>query len=251
MKYRNLFLFILPLLLIFPLWSKPLDNIIFITENYPPYNFQKENQIQGISVDILKELLKKTHSSNNNIKILPWARGYHYVQTVKNTALFSMVRTPEREHLFKWVGPIMTTTNSLITLKEKHIKIESIKDLHKYKIGVVRDDIGEQLLLNMGISKLQLESTGGIDAIHKLIKMLNKNRFDIWSYDYSVARWELKKNDYDINNYEIIYTLNKSELYFAFHKETPKKVIKQLQKALDELKNDKKYQEIIDKYLKM
>ena len=234
-------------------WANPIDDITFITENYPPYNFKDKENVKGIAPDILVLLFEKVGSkkTRKNIKVLPWARGYRYVQEVENTALFSTVRTQKRENLFKWVGPIATSTNSLIALKKNNIKIESINDLNEYKIGVVRDDIGEQLLLQLGIKPRQIESTGGVDAIYKLIKMLNRNRFDIWSYEQSVAQWELKKNDYALNKYEVIYKLKTSELYFAFHKNTPEEVINQLQNALDELKKEGKYQLILDKYLKM
>lgn len=234
-------------------WAKPIDNITFITENYPPYNFKDKEQVKGIAADILVLLFEKVGSkkTRKDIKVLPWARGYHYVQELENTALFSTVRTKKRENLFKWVGPIAISTNSLIALKKNNIEIETINDLEEYKIGVVRDDIGEQLLLNLGVNQRQIESTGGLDAIYKLIKMLNAHRFDILSYEESVALWELKKNDFDLNKYKVIYKLKHSELYYAFHKNTPQEVINELQTALDELKKEGKYQLILNKYLKM
>jgi len=182
---KLIFIFIFIFLLSTNVMSKAIDEINFITENYPPFNFKEEGKIQGISVDILLLMLKEVQSkqSRKDIKILPWARGYSYLQTLKNTALFSTTRTVQRENLFKWVGPISQTTISLIARKDNHIKINSIHDIHKYTTGVVRDDIGEELLLNKGIEKSHFERTGGIDAIKKLIKMLDKNRFDVISFE--------------------------------------------------------------------
>ena len=30
-----------------------VDDIVFVTENYPPFNFEKDGDLQGVSVDTL------------------------------------------------------------------------------------------------------------------------------------------------------------------------------------------------------
>lgn len=233
-------------------FSKPIDDISFMTENYPPYNFKHNNKLQGISVDLLELMFKKLESKKSikDIRLLPWARSYYNLQNIKNSALFSMTRTKQREHLFKWVGPISPTTISLISKKSHHIKIDSVNDIMKYKIGVVRDDIGEQTLIELGISSKQLDDVGGINALDKLIKMLDKDRFDMLAYEENVRLWKYKKMGLDPKLYEVVYQLKKASLYFAFHKDTSDKLIIQLQNLLDKIKEEGKYQKIIDKYLK-
>jgi len=240
--------------LILPLFSfaKPIDDIIFMSENYPPYNFKKDNKVQGISVDILVLMLKKLKSkqSRKDIRILPWARGYHYLQKKPNTALFSTTRTQQREKLFKWVGPILSTRSALLAKKSLNIKIKSIDDIKQYKIGAVRDDIGEQILLNNGVPSTQIENVGGIDALYKLIKMLHRDRFEILSYEKNVGEREIIKMGFDINQYEVVYQFKKSSLYFAFHKDTSDDLISEFQNTLDEIKEDGQYQQIVNKYFK-
>ena len=41
-----------------------------------------------------------------------------------------MARTPEREHLFKWVGPINTLSIGLIAKKSSHVTISEPACLH-------------------------------------------------------------------------------------------------------------------------
>jgi len=230
--------------------AKTLNKMVFMTENSPPYNFLQKGELKGTAVELLDLMLKKVGSnqSKKDIVMLPWSRAYTYVQTKKNTVLFSTTRTKEREELFKWVGPIAQNIIALIAKKNKHIVIKSLDDITKYKIGVVREDIGEQILLNLGISAKHMENTGGVDAIHKVIKMLNRERFQLLSYNEDSAYLEIKKLGFDINNYERVFVLSKSELHFAFHIDTPDKIIQQFQKALDELKKEGTYKEIIDKY---
>jgi len=232
------------------IFSNPVDKITFMTENSPPYNFLKNKKLKGTAVDLLVKMLEKVEAKQKreDIIVLPWSRGYAYVQSQKNSSLFATTRTDKREKLFKWVGPISKIMITLIAKKSKHVKISNLEDLKKYKIGVVREDIGEQLLLNLNVNKKQIENTGGIDAIHKVIKMLNRDRFDVLSYNEESAFVEIGKLGFESSDYERVYVLSESALYYAFHIDTSEEVITTLQNALDELKKDGTYDKIFDSY---
>ena len=229
-----------------------VDELVIITETYPPFNYEQKGNLQGISVEIMGLILKKAGSklTIKNIQLLPWSRGYKNVQNVKNTCLFSTTRTPERENLFKWVGPIISNKNVLIALKAKNIKIQSINDCKKYKIGVVSDDIGEQLLLKEGFKKEALDRIGGTTAITQSIQKLIRGRIDLFSYSEAVVQWEIKNLKKNPGDFETVYTLSEGQLYYALNKETSDAVISQMQKALDELKRGDEIKGIIQKYTK-
>lgn len=232
--------------------AQSVDELNLMTENYPPYNFKDGGKLQGISVDLLVSMLEKLNSkqSRDSIRLTPWARGYQDLLKKKNTCLFATTRTEEREKLFKWVGPISSTTISLIARKDRNVKINSEKEIMKYRIGVVREDIGEQLLVSAGIELSKLDRIGGVNATLQSIKKLNKGRFEAWSYEENVAKWEIKENGFNPDEYEIVYTLKEGELYYAFHRDTSGSLIQKLQNTLDELKKDGTYQKTLDRYLK-
>ncbi len=232
--------------------AQSIDDIYFATENYPPYNYQKNGELKGISIDLIEMIFNKLNSrqSRYTIHLLPWARGYFYLTDRKNTCLFSTLRTKKREKLFKWVGPITSSAISVMTEKKKNITINDINDIKNYKIGVVREDVGEQLLVTKGIPLKSLIRVTGVDAIHLLINKLNKGLIDVLAYDETVTRWTAKMNKYSPEDYEVVHTLKEGEYYFAFHIDTPDSTINMLQKALDELKKDGTFQKILDSYLK-
>ncbi|MCP4163486.1 MAG: transporter substrate-binding domain-containing protein [Deltaproteobacteria bacterium] len=131
------------------LFSQSLPGFLIMTENWKPYNFQEDGVIKGVSTDMLVLMLKKIGSQQGrkDIKLYPWSRSYKLVQEKKNAVLYTTTRTPEREKMFKWVGPIFDMTFYIYALKSKKIKIKSYDDLKKYKIGVIREDVTEQLLV--------------------------------------------------------------------------------------------------------
>ena len=222
-----------------------------ITEQYQPYNFIDPNdnsqKIQGIAVDLLVEMLAKSGSSQSlqDIQMQPWARGYETLKNKKNTLLFSTTRTKERENSFKWACPINEIKTELIALKSSKIKIGDKKDLLKYQIGSVRDDVGEQLLVAAGVPLGKLKRTAKYESN---LKKLQTSRIDLYvgSMDSLDAMCQNIGCSTDI--FEPVYTLDVSQLCFAFNKQTNDDVINTMQKALDEIVAQGKIKELHKKY---
>ncbi len=246
---RITLLFVLSIAFAIPclLNASSLDNFTIMTEHYPPYNFEQDGQLKGFAIDVMVEILKRTHSKKTlkDIQLLPWARSYNDIQEKPNTILFSMTRSKERENMFKWVGPISPTKIVILAKKTSKIKINSSSDIKKYKIGAIRDDIGHQLLTKNGVIDIDLSSDMITD-----IKKMDAGRIDLWAYEENVARWELKNQGKNPSDYETVYTLLSGELFIAFNKGTSDATIIEVQNSLNDIKKDGTYQKIVNKYLK-
>jgi polar amino acid transport system substrate-binding protein len=70
----------------------------------------------------------------------------------------------------------------------------------------------------------------------------------MFSYETKVAKYSINLNGYDSDDYEVIYTLANNELYFAFNRLTPDKIINKWQNALDKIKANGIYDTIIKQY---
>ena len=231
------------------LYSNEIDMMKLLTEEYPPYNYTENGIVIGIAPDLMEEMLKKldTKLTQKDIKVYPWARGYLMALKEKNTVLFAMTKTSAREKLFKWVGPIIENHNILMAKKEKNIKINSFEDINKYEVGVVRNDIAEQLLLSNGVYEKNLQEVANVISN---LKKLNVDRVDLIGYTEIALKWVIKKNKYNLDDYEIVFNLTKepSSLYFAFNKDTSDEIIEKFQNVLDEVKKEGTYDNIILKY---
>ncbi|HYD62371.1 MAG TPA: transporter substrate-binding domain-containing protein [Noviherbaspirillum sp.] len=230
--------------------AQSLDELVFITEDYPPFNFERDGKRLGIAVDVLEEMLALARSKKTraDIKVWPWARGYETTLKEKNTVLFSTTRTEAREHLFKWVGPIMPSRIVLVAKKAREIRLRSIEDLNhaSYKIGVVREDIGGQLLANAGVGK---ERTVQANSGVSVAKMLHAGRVDMWAYGAPVIMWNLKELGYPTNAYEEVFTLTESQqYYYAVNKDTDDRLVGKLQAALEQVKAKGRFNAIVARY---
>jgi polar amino acid transport system substrate-binding protein len=220
-----------------------------MTEDYAPFNFEKDGKVQGIAVDLMVEMLKKVGSSQtrDDIKLLPWARGLKDLGTKPNAVLFSTTRTKERENLYKWVCPINTLITEVIALKSKNIKITSNQDFGKYKVGCVLDDVGQDLIIAAGVPIEKLDRTSSYKTN---VKKLNAGRLDLYVSSMESVRLYAEKIGVDPDKFESVYILDESYLCYAFNKAVSDDVINQLQKALDELIEDGTFDKIKKKYNK-
>jgi polar amino acid transport system substrate-binding protein len=226
------------------------SKIDIYTEHYPPHNMIINGKLQGFSVEILAAMFQQMNSQQtlDDVKLTNWSRAYSITQKKPNAMVFSTTRTASRESLFKWVGPIKKTTVGVIAPKSKQIVIKQPSDFNQYKIGAVLKDVGETLLLEQGVDKKHIQNVEGKNAINLSFKKMQKNRIDMFSYDIGVAFANAKLEGFDISQYEVIYLLKESGLYYAFNKKTDDRIINQWQAALDTIKANGLYNKILEKY---
>lgn len=225
-----------------------LDQLIFITESYPPYNFKSDGKLKGIAVDLLLAATKKSSTplTTQKIQLFPWPRAYKMATLGPNIVLFSTTRTDEREQRFNWVGPIVPTRIVLLAKKSESIVINSPSDINKYTVGTIPNDIGDQLVKTVGVKSSAITH---IAKAESLVKMLAAGRIKLWAYEENVARWFIKETGLDNNDFESVYTLKESELYYAFSKDIDEDVQDALQKSIDEVKASGEFDTIKANYL--
>lgn len=228
-------------------FAQSAEGLTYLTENYAPFNFVDDGTKQGISIDLLEKVFQQmgVNKTRADIQVLPWAKAYATVQDTPQTVLFAMTRTKTREPLFKWAGPIAPNRSVLIARKADGIKIGSYADVGKYKVGVVRNNVNEQLLLENGVPKSAIDETSSVDAN---MKKIDRGRIDLWATSEMVSFYGLKKAGYDTNAYESVFVQKEGQLYYAFHKDTDDALVQKFQKAIDAVKASADFQKIMTRY---
>lgn len=218
-----------------------------MTENLPPFNFiNDKNEVVGISVDIAEEIMKN-NKDVYPIKVMPWSRAYKEIINKPNKVLFSMTRTPQREYMFKWVGPVSSSSWVFYAKSDANIVINSLEDAKndKYKIGTYFDDVKEGYLKDNEFYNLYSVPN---DALN--LKKLIKGRINLWVEGEVQGLYTAKQLKIDSSKIKKVFTIKDAQLYIAFSRTTPNSVINQWQEKLDMMKKDGRYQAIMDKYLK-
>ncbi len=199
-----------------------------------PYGFYGE-----IVIEIQKRIGDETE-----IKIVPWARSYADTLKNRNTMLFPMNRTAEREDLFFWVGPLMNVRYSLYARKGSGIKITSLEDAKKVKtIGTVQDDTREDFLTEQGFTNLEATYDNELN-----IKKLFADRVQLITGSSTGIGKQLARAGYSLDQVEEVYTLFTGALYIAFSKNTNKNILENWEKAFKEIVDDGTYKRLCMKW---
>ena len=234
-------------LLLAPLLALPAAAVqlrVFGSE-HPPYSYMAEGRPTGLCSDIVASLLSRLQL-DTPITIAPWSRGYRTALEEPNVLLFTVARTPEREELFHWVGPLVSGETHLYALKERNdLVLDSLAAAEGRKIGVVRDDIRAHFLRRNGITSLD-EATGSEINARKLLM----GWIDLWAEEENAAPFVFKKLGHDpAQKLKKVYTLDlRLDGYLAFSRGSDSELVDRFRAALEELKNSGEYRRILASY---
>lgn len=203
------------------------------TQEYPPYNFWEDNRLNGTSTEIIKDVLDRLDLDIGpaDIRLVPWARAYDAVLHEKDSAIFTIARTAEREKLFEWICPLACAKVGIIARKRDEIVIESLDDLSGYRLGVVRQDVGHQLIRNH-ISDKELDIANSSEA--NLLK-LQAGRIHMFVYDLNVVDSVLHKIGQNPNDFETVHVLGEMPFCIAFNRDTNEALLKQFRQAFEQV----------------
>jgi polar amino acid transport system substrate-binding protein len=221
-----------------------------LTEDYAPFNYVEQGKLTGFSVKIVEHLIKTTGVCIERDKILfwPWKRAYQAALNEPNVMLFTTTRNPDRENLFKWVGPIYPREQWLFKLKaRKDILITSLEDAKKYKTVATNNAANYEFLIKNGFEPGQnLITTNFADS---KIKMFLSGRADIAFFMPIEIAFQLKKRKSLQMVERIDVGQGKLYYYLAFNIKTPGEIISKFQNAFDAMKTDGTYETILNEYM--
>lgn len=221
----------------------------FYGEAFPPFLFLDENRrTAGVYNDIAEEILKRTRSQGRVI-ITPIARAAVIVGTDENSFLLAMLKTKEREDQFQWLGVTHQIKGHLIALASRpELKVASLDQAKPYLIGTVRG----HAVINY------LEHKGFQEGVHfvltadnaSLWNMLFSRRIDYVMNSLAMARYKSKQLGYDSSELVGVLAINdmSKEMHLAAGPITDQVVAQEAADALQALKLDGTYQDILKKW---
>ncbi|MCQ4307094.1 ABC transporter substrate-binding protein [Pseudomonas stutzeri] len=222
--------------------------VVVLTENFPPFNmaadgknYAADRNVSGINADIVREMFKRAGIDYSLTLRFPWERIYNQVLEKPDQGLFSTTYTPEREPLFKWVGPLASTGWVLLAPPGSPLRLSSLEQARQYRVGAYKDDAVSQHLESKGFEPIN--SLRDQANIGKLLK----GQIDLWATTDPVGPYLAKQEG--VSGLVTALRFNDAQLFLALNKQTPDDVVARLQKALDEMRDDGAIDAIMRRYL--
>jgi polar amino acid transport system substrate-binding protein len=207
-----------------------------LTMEMPPYVMPGAES--GIVIDTLKEVAKRS-GMELKFSITPLKRGSNEVKQTPNTCVAPLDRSQERETEYKWVSPVLITQSAFFSKKKDSIKIDTLTDAKKHKVGVLRGGVVEEMLTG---KKFELENAN--DDFQNL-KKLQAGRFELWAADTLIAPYWAKQEKIDI---EELYTFATTLAAMACNKGISDQKIEKMNAELTKMYKDGKMKQIFQKY---
>ena len=228
--------------------ESPDTDLVLLTENFPPYNmakngknFAQDENINGIAVDIVREMFKRADVTYSLTLRFPWERIYKLALEKPGYGVFVMARLPDREKLFKWVGPIGPDDWIMLAKADSKISLETLDQARKYKIGAYKGDAIAETLAKQGLKPIVVLRDQ--DNAKKLVS----GQIDLWATGDPAGRYLARQEG--VNGLKTVLRFNSAELYLALNKDVPDDVVAKLQAALDQLRKEGVVDDIMARYL--
>lgn len=206
--------------------------LFLYTENMPPFSYLADNQVDGINVALIRQLCQRLRL-DCIVQLMPWRRAFEKAQLQQYAGVFSTARTPSREKLFKWVGPISSANAFLYRLKGRtEVNPTNLEDAKRFKVAVARGDVFEDYFRRQGFNY----DSNLVDFADKAdaVPLLQAKRIDLLvGLNINVDSW-LKIHGLTPETVEVVLPLGEvSKVYLALNSEFPEELVQQMQAEVE------------------
>ncbi len=210
------------------------------TEHSPPDIMLSDGEVVGISTDKIRDMMKRA-GVRYDIDLLPWKRAYASALEQPDTCVYSTTRTPEREALFKWVGPTRELDWVLYGRADRNFKFTKLEDARGLRIGVYLGDVRGDYLKARGYITDPAQND-----IANPTKMM-ADRIDLWATAERFAEATIASNGWSGKIVPVL-RFNRVRLYLACNKAVPDETVRLLNEAMARMVKDGSSARIENKY---
>ncbi len=218
--------------------------ISIFTEENPPQNYRSTGgSLTGSSVEMV-ELLMKLTGNEEDILLTNWTNAYDQILVAPNSMVFSTLKTPARDTLFHWVGPVCRKSYVFYVRTNGTVNFNTLEGAKAVgSIGVPEGWASQQELVNQGFTNIKTFSTtlsvfqklmdGTIDAA-----VLNDISIQMLAGQAGYAAADVRS----------ALLLSSNETYLAFSKDTKPEYVEQWQQAYSTIRSNGKFLQIWKKW---
>ena len=231
----RLFAVLLAVLLLPPARAEELR---LLAAELPPYSFRVPSGSvsefpgpgRGIVFDVVTALAQRV-GQRAVIEFMPWHRAQQIAMSEPDVGILALTRTPEREALFKWVGPVGAAEWILYGSAERGLKLQNIEEARSLLIGTYNGDARDEYFRSRGF---RVESVS--DDLSNPRKLL-LNRIDLWAASLVRGALLISQNGWSEQIVPVL-SFHKVDLYVACNPSVPTPLIDKLNATLQGMVRD-------------
>lgn len=237
---RRVLAYLLPLLSL----TAAAADLRMLTDNHPPLHFQQGDVLVGFGVDVVQALAERT-GDPVHLERLPLLRALHVAASAPDTAVFTVLRTAEREASYQWVGPLLDVETALYARADSAPVTHSLQQAGALeRIAVPRKWLAYSYLQEQGLSNLY-----GVETPEQMMRLLRLGRTDLVVADtFSVATLA-REAGLEPQQLRYQMPLMKQGSFIAFSLQSDARQVARWQRALAELRREGRLQQLQQRWL--
>jgi len=213
--------------------------LLITTESSAPAIMVEDGQVTGRETDKVREMMART-GTPFSIEVLPWKRAYTMALNQAQTCVYSTSRTPERDRLFKWVGPTDEAFWEFWGRADHDFPLRTLEDARKLRIGTYNGDARDEFLRSRGFHVEPVSN----DLVNP--QKLMMKRIDLWAVS---RRASAPLTHYGWSSEVVpLLVFNRVKVYLACNPSVPDELVARLNAALDEMRRDGTMSRLEKKY---
>ena len=216
------------------------SRLFITTEHSPPAIMLEGDRVAGYASDKIHEIMART-GLDYSIDVLPWKRAYAAALQRPDGCVYATTRTPEREALFKWVGPTDEGAWVLLGRADRNFQLTTLEDARGLRIGTYNGDVRDEYLRARGF-KVDPAPNDRLNPQKLLL-----NRIDLWATGLRPGGGVLEQNGWGGKIVPVL-VFNRIKAYLACNRAVPDALIDKMNAALDAMQRDGTARRIDRKY---
>ena len=219
-----------------------------VTEHLPPYQIDLKNgQASGFATELVRQTFNDA-GIPYQIEFQSWSRAYQLALRDKDTCIYSISKSADRQPKFQWIGELSYNKTALYgTAKRNDIHLESLEQAKQYVTAVTRDDVTHHYLLANGF--VEGKNLYVLDNATSQLKVLTSRRqgIDLVIINETILTYRANETGHKVSEFRKLLALPDLPLDFhlACSLKTSKAIVNELRKSLGNLKADGRFDKIV------
>lgn len=223
--------------------SKKNTDMTILTENYPPLSFLEDGVVTGYGAEVVAAIQAELKTSAAP-QVLAWDEAYNRALSEANVVLFTMEKTPEREALFNFIGPLGDNTAYFYALASNPIELADLEAAKTAgNITTTTNWFTEQFLKEQGFTNL-LSKADPSDNL----RMLMSKEADLGVFTDVTFPQLCEEAGVVADSLRPVLQIMQSQYYIAISKATAPEIVKQWETAFSTIQQNGTLENIHSKW---
>ncbi|MBB2487402.1 transporter substrate-binding domain-containing protein [Mitsuaria sp. WAJ17] len=221
-----------------PAWSAPsplgLDQLLGYANSLPPLSFEEGGRVHGLFVDLFREMAAQL-GLPGWVEIQPFLRLQQATMLGPGVVAFPLVRLPEREDMYLWIGPVLRRRVMLYRLAQRsELEFRGWSRLGSAQVVVNKGTATHRKLLEeFHVSPAQLQVSVNYTTA---LRMLVAGRAEFLAMNELAAAWAVRQLGLGTEVLKPLQELDGEGAYWFGVVPGARALAQQLQDALEQLR---------------